>query len=133
MRLKQILFLTNHMEITTTEKYSRGRRGAPAKGVGRATGARVQIPLSPLHFQVIIFLTLNQRFKKNKNFCLTTTSKYDKINTRLVRQERRTSRKFEKINKKKLLTNSTTSDILNELLLRQTTTKNLENQRLNSM
>ena len=47
MRLKQILFLTNHMEITTTEKYSRGRRGAPAKGVGRETGARVQIPLSP--------------------------------------------------------------------------------------
>ncbi len=29
------------------EKYSRGRRGAPAKGVGRATGARVQIPPSP--------------------------------------------------------------------------------------
>ena len=29
------------------EKYSRGRRGAPAKGVGRVTGARVQIPLSP--------------------------------------------------------------------------------------
>ena len=50
MRLKQILFLTNHMEITTTEKYSRGRRGAPAKGVGRETGARVQIPLSPLYF-----------------------------------------------------------------------------------
>ena len=33
---------------TSLEKYSRGRRGAPAKGVGRATGARVQIPLSPL-------------------------------------------------------------------------------------
>ena len=30
------------------EKYSRGWRGAPAKGVGRVTGARVQIPLSPL-------------------------------------------------------------------------------------
>ena len=30
------------------EKYSRGWRGAPAKGVGRETGARVQIPLSPL-------------------------------------------------------------------------------------
>ena len=30
------------------EKYSRGRRGAPAKGIGRVTGARVQIPLSPL-------------------------------------------------------------------------------------
>ena len=32
---------------TTLEKYSRGRRGAPAKGVGRVTGARVQIPPSP--------------------------------------------------------------------------------------
>ena len=32
---------------TRLEKYSRGRRGAPAKGVGRATGARVQIPPSP--------------------------------------------------------------------------------------
>ena len=30
------------------EKYSRGRRGAPAKGVGRSRGARVQIPPSPL-------------------------------------------------------------------------------------
>ena len=25
-----------------------GRRGAPAKGIGRVTGARVRIPLSPL-------------------------------------------------------------------------------------
>ena len=29
------------------EKYSSGRRGAPAKGVGRATGAEVQIFSSP--------------------------------------------------------------------------------------
>ena len=29
------------------EKYPRGRRGSPAKGVGRVTVARVQIPLSP--------------------------------------------------------------------------------------
>ena len=29
------------------ETYSRGWRGAPAKGVGRETGARVQIPPSP--------------------------------------------------------------------------------------
>ena len=29
------------------EKYSSGWRGAPAKGVGRSRGARVQIPLSP--------------------------------------------------------------------------------------
>ena len=33
--------------IQYQEKYSRGWRGAPAKGVGRVTGARVQIPLSP--------------------------------------------------------------------------------------
>ena len=32
------------------QKYSRGRRGAPAKGVGWATGARVQIPPSALRF-----------------------------------------------------------------------------------
>ena len=37
------------------ETYSRGRRGAPAKGVGRATGARVQIPLSPLSIPNDIF------------------------------------------------------------------------------
>ena len=35
-------------QIQSQEKYSRGWRGAPAKGVGRETGARVQIPLSPL-------------------------------------------------------------------------------------
>ena len=35
------------------EKYSRGRRGAPAKGVGRVTGARVQIPLSPPEENVV--------------------------------------------------------------------------------
>ena len=40
----------HHKEIMNSEKYSRGRRGAPAKGVGRETGARVQIPLSPLFF-----------------------------------------------------------------------------------
>ena len=33
--------------VQNQEKYSRGWRGAPAKGVGRETGARVQIPLSP--------------------------------------------------------------------------------------
>ena len=33
--------------LTDTEKYPRGRRGSPAKGVVRETVARVQIPLSP--------------------------------------------------------------------------------------
>ena len=31
----------------TLEKYPRGRRGSPAKGVVRESVARVQIPLSP--------------------------------------------------------------------------------------
>ena len=42
------------------EKYSRGRRGAPAKGVGRATGARVRIPLSPFCLKI----TFEKNFKK---------------------------------------------------------------------
>lgn len=40
----------NSGDFQNLEKYSRGWRGAPAKGVGRETGARVQIPLSPLHY-----------------------------------------------------------------------------------
>ena len=40
--------------VQAKEKYSRGRRGAPAKGVGRETGARVQIPLSPLLFAIYV-------------------------------------------------------------------------------
>ena len=41
-------FKTSHFDMDfALEKYSRGRRGAPAKGVGRETGARVQIPPSP--------------------------------------------------------------------------------------
>ena len=52
---------SNHMENINSEKYSRGRRGAPAKGVGRATGARVQIPLSPLFKE-------KNKIKSLKNF-----------------------------------------------------------------
>ena len=52
----------------TAEKYSRGRRGAPAKGVGRATGARVQIPLSP-------FLFL-KKLEKNKNKKVLDTDEF---------------------------------------------------------
>ena len=81
----------HHKEIMNSEKYSRGRRGAPAKGVGRGTGARVQIPLSPLFFP-------NEELKKQQ-----------------------------KINLKKLLTNGCDCDNINELPLKQTTTKNLDN------
>ena len=48
-----------------------GRRGAPAKGVGRETGARVRIPLSPPEksdyplLWVVAFLSLE--FKRNSN------------------------------------------------------------------
>ncbi len=47
-----------------TEKYSSGRRGAPAKGVGRATGARVQIPLSPLPFPTAGTTVFTKKMKK---------------------------------------------------------------------
>ena len=39
--------LINEFKFAHLENYSRGRRGAPAKGVGWATAARVQIPHSP--------------------------------------------------------------------------------------
>ena len=45
MRYENVQFYTD--KIQYPEKYSRGGRGAPAKGGGRATGARGQIPLSP--------------------------------------------------------------------------------------
>ena len=44
---KSVRHCKRHFADEYTEKYSRGRRGAPAKGVGRATGARVQISPSP--------------------------------------------------------------------------------------
>ena len=34
------------------EQYSRGWRGAPAKGVGRVTGARVQISPAPPYMKI---------------------------------------------------------------------------------
>ena len=50
--------------VKSSEKYSRGRRGAPAKGVGRATGARVQIPLSPLQENDLNIKGLSRFFVK---------------------------------------------------------------------
>ena len=52
----------NIISKNNSEKYSRGRRGAPAKGVGRATGARVQIPLSPLRTQTMFESFFNMDF-----------------------------------------------------------------------
>ena len=84
---------SNHMENINSEKYSRGRRGAPAKGVGRETGARVQIPLSPFSayaLKCIIKMDL-KRFKK----VLTNEDTRDNI-LKLIRNKR----KFEKNHKK---------------------------------
>ena len=47
------------------EKYSSGRRGAPAKGIGRVTGARVQIPPSPLSTIGIRGQNIFQKMKKS--------------------------------------------------------------------
>ena len=63
---QQICWKCYHMETMNSEKYSRGRRGAPAKGVGRVTGARVQIPLSPLFFPNDYFFDLMKSRKINK-------------------------------------------------------------------
>ncbi len=50
------------------EKYSSGRRGAPAKGIGRETGARVQIPPSPLFFS-------RKYFRKKSEICIDIVSR----------------------------------------------------------
>ena len=80
----------NHMEMVNSEKYSRGRRGAPAKGVGRATGARVQIPLSPLLFPNDYFFDLNYWLKINKKSfknCLTSDNGYGNIYHAVAREK----------------------------------------------
>ena len=48
----------NIREYFDKGRYSSGRRGGPAKAVGRATGARVQIPLFP----PLILLTYQMHF-----------------------------------------------------------------------
>ena len=55
--------MTDRVFTLDLEKYSSGERGAPAKGVGRVSGARVQISPSPpnmnnhhiLYDEVVIF------------------------------------------------------------------------------
>ena len=53
----------------TLEKYSSGRRGAPAKGIGRVTGARVQIPLSPLLFAIYVVRIFLKKLLTNTSEC----------------------------------------------------------------
>jgi serine/threonine protein phosphatase PrpC len=82
------------------EKYSRGRRGAPAKGVGRATGARVRIPLSPFCLKIT--------FEKISKKLLTSKKIYDNISELLFER----FKKATKNNLKKLLTNTKHFDII---------------------
>ena len=82
------------MRIQNPEKYSRGWRGAPAKGVGRLRGARVQIPLSPF---VICKIKTSKKVEKS-----TWQKDIDMINFRssLERDERRRELKnFKKVKK----------------------------------
>ena len=52
------------------EKYPRGRRGSPAKGVVRVSVARVQIPLSPPRkkdYQAIALFSCNDLLKVKRD------------------------------------------------------------------
>ena len=73
--------LHKRLWIRSQEKYSRGRRGAPAKGIGRVTGARVQIPPSP--FEVLDF----ERNKKLQKKYLTFRNECGKVNELLMSNE----------------------------------------------
>ena len=96
----KIRFKSRSYGITSSEKYSRGRRGAPAKGVGRATGARVRIPLSPFCLKIT--------FEKTLKKLLTSKKIYDNISELLFER----FKKATKNNLKKLLTNMKHFDII---------------------
>ena len=70
MRYKKSEKIEKRMKILSLEKYSRGRRGAPAKGVGRATGARVQIPLSPFCLKTLRTEKKLKKMLTNKKRCV---------------------------------------------------------------
>ena len=63
----------NTLTVPRLEKYSSGRRGAPAKGVGRVTVARVQIPPSPpkstCFLQVLFILRQTRTCLQVRVFC----------------------------------------------------------------
>ena len=59
------------------EKYSSGRRGAPAKGIGRETGARVQIPPSPFFLK---------KFLKRRKLVLTLSNQSVRLSKLSARQ-----------------------------------------------
>ena len=72
----------NTKKFSFLEKYSRGRRGAPAKGVGRATGARVQIPLSPLY--VFYALQVVEKISTAIFFAFIRNAPWSWLNTEII-------------------------------------------------
>ena len=106
------------------EKYSRGWRGAPAKGVGRETGARVQIPLSPFSayaLKCIIKMDL-KRFKK----VLTNEDTRDNI-LKLIRNKRKLEKNHKKIKQKSSWQTENNMIKYQSCFWRKETTKNLDN------
>ena len=65
-------------ELLIQEKYSSGWRGAPAKGVDRLRGARVQIPPSPFSFRRYFFMPLNSKMHTLKKWIKKVLTKKEK-------------------------------------------------------
>ena len=113
------MFSSLHIGYGNSEKYSRGRRGAPAKGVGRETGARVQIPLSPLQSK--------NKIKKLKKL-LTKRTRCDIVNELPLRTTTRWTLKMKdwtvfktlKILKKRVLWKTTLKEISEQKQTKQT-------------
>ena len=70
------------------EKYSSGRRGAPAKGVDRESDAGVQIPPSPFFLK-----TTNKKVQEKIKKLLTAGCGFDTINNALLRYSGRERQK----------------------------------------
>ena len=83
-------------ELLIQEKYSSGWRGAPAKGVDRLRGARVQIPPSPFTILKIFFLCasfLKKHLKNKQKRCWQKEKEVVRCQT--LRWKRRNNRRWE--------------------------------------
>ena len=94
------------------EKYSSGWRGAPAKGIDRLRGARVQIPPSPFLF-----------FWKKWKISVDITHAMWYISLAVAKE---LQKKFWKTSKK-FLTIVNSYDIVNKLFRENSTSENLDN------
>ena len=121
-------------EMLIQEKYSSGWRGAPAKGVDRLRGARVQIPPSPFSFLRYFFMPFRswKLFKKIKKV-LTKKRKGGMIPNvaamscfeKQVRQQNKSKRDFKKSWKKYLTSTKRCAKMIE--LSRERSGRNLDN------